>query len=532
MKDSDSTVWFDRRELIKGAIAGAGALALPAATRAQEGPRKGGRLRLAIPYNPAALDPMTGRNLPDLDTLYAVFDALIDFVPETLELKPGLAKSWSFTDPKTLVLELVDGVNFHDGTPFNAEAVKFNLDRYKNDPRSNVKADMGTVESIEVTGKSQVTLKLNRPNAGLPAILTNRIGLIVSPKSIQDKGGNVDRTPVGTGPFKFVSWQDNSSIVLNRNENYWREGLPYLDGIDMRIINELNTAVRAVVAGEADLAINLQAPQKVIADRSPNVIATAKPSLVLYGAFLNYGRPPLDDVRVRQALNYAINRDEINKIAGAGLGQVSSAILPQGALGLRSGDAEFLYLRSGEGEEAARRGGPSERAGNRDDRLGRSARHAAPGDHYLPAREDRHPRQAGGACAAAGDAGLHDGEEGGDVPQSRLLLPRSQPGLRGPVRRYRVAQCQRHRAAGLPRAARHNHGVAGPGRAQRRLRQAAALRRRAGDAARAVHFACGGSLQPQGAEFQGKHDLGAEADRGLAQGMNNRQVVMEWAFAA
>lgn len=331
MKDKDlqSTARLDRRELIKGAVAGAGVLALRGAAFAQDTPRKGGRLRLAIPYNPAALDPMTGRNLPDLDTLYAVFDGLIDFVPETLELKPGLAKSWAFSDPKTLVLELVDGVSFHDGTPFNAEAVKFNLERYRNDPRSNVKADIASVDSVEVTGKNQVTLKLNRPNAGLPNILTNRIGLIVSPKSVQDAGGNIDRAPVGTGPFKFVSWQDNNSIVLNRNENYWRPGLPYLDGIDIRIINELNTAVRAVVAGEADIAINLQAPQKAVADRSPNVVAVAKPSLVLYGAFLNYGRPPLDDVRVRQALNYAINRDEINKIAAVGLGQVSSAILPK-----------------------------------------------------------------------------------------------------------------------------------------------------------------------------------------------------------
>jgi ABC-type transport system substrate-binding protein len=331
MKDTDlqSAAWLDRRELIKAAIAGAGTLALPGTAFAQDAPRKGGRLRLAIPYNPAALDPMTGRNLPDFDTLYAVFDALIDFVPQTLELKPGLAKSWTFTDPQTLVLELVENVNFHDGTPFNAEAVKFNLERYKNDPRSNVKADIASVDSIEITGKNQVTLKLNRPNAGLPNILTNRIGLIVSPKSIQDKSGNVDRTPVGTGPFKFVSWQDNESIVLNRNENYWKPGLPYLDGIDMRIINELNTAVRAVVAGEADLAINLQAPQKAIADRSSNVVSRAAPSLVLFGAFLNYGRPPLNDVRVRQALNYAINRDEINKIAAVGLGQVSSAVLPK-----------------------------------------------------------------------------------------------------------------------------------------------------------------------------------------------------------
>jgi peptide/nickel transport system substrate-binding protein/glutathione transport system substrate-binding protein len=87
--------------------------------------------------------------------------------------------------------------------------------------------------------------------------------------------------------------------------------------------------VRAVVAGEADLAINLQAPQKAVADRSSNVVGRAAPSLVLFGAFLNYGRPPLDDLRVRQALNYAINRDEINKIAAVGLGQVSSAVLPK-----------------------------------------------------------------------------------------------------------------------------------------------------------------------------------------------------------
>ena len=82
---------LDRRQLIKVAGAGAAALALPGAALAQAAPRKGGTLRLAIPYNPAAVDPMTGRNLPDFNVLYAVFDALIDFVPQTLELKPGLA---------------------------------------------------------------------------------------------------------------------------------------------------------------------------------------------------------------------------------------------------------------------------------------------------------------------------------------------------------------------------------------------------------------------------------------------------------
>ena len=92
-KVDDHSNGLDRRTLIKTAIAGAGVFALPGSAFAQDAQKKGGTLRMAMPYNPAALDPMTGRNLPDLDTLYAVFDALIDFVPQTLELKPGLAKS-------------------------------------------------------------------------------------------------------------------------------------------------------------------------------------------------------------------------------------------------------------------------------------------------------------------------------------------------------------------------------------------------------------------------------------------------------
>ena len=135
---------IDRRDVIKATAAVAGALLLP--TRAwRRTPRKGGTLRVAMPYNPGSVDPMTGRNLTDFNVLYSVFDALVDFEPLTLELKPGLAKSWKFEDLKTLVLELQEGVTFHDGSPFNADAVKFNLDRYKNDPRSNVKSDLSTL---------------------------------------------------------------------------------------------------------------------------------------------------------------------------------------------------------------------------------------------------------------------------------------------------------------------------------------------------------------------------------------------------
>ncbi|HVV94195.1 MAG TPA: ABC transporter substrate-binding protein [Hyphomicrobiales bacterium] len=322
----------DRRDLLKGTAALAGAALLPGTAYAAETakPRRGGTLRIAMPYNPASIDPMTGRNLTDLNVLYQVFDALIDFDPDTIDLKPGLAKSWKFTDPKTLVLDLESGIEFHDGTPFDAEVVKFNLDRYKNDKRSNVKSDLGSVASVEVTGKSQVTLHLSVANSGLPNILTNRVGLMVSPKSVKDHDGNIDRVAVGTGPFKFVSWEDNVSFVLTRNDKYWRSGLPHLDGISYKIIAELNTAARTVTSGQADLALNMQPQQKAVADRVKGIVAKATPSLVFFGAFFNYAHPPLSDVRIRQALNWGVDRDEIVKVSVLGLGEASSAVLPTG----------------------------------------------------------------------------------------------------------------------------------------------------------------------------------------------------------
>jgi peptide/nickel transport system substrate-binding protein/glutathione transport system substrate-binding protein len=326
----NSSVQPDRRDVLKGAAAAGALLLAPAGVRAATpAPRRGGTLRVSMPYNPGSLDPMTSRNLTDCNVLYGVFDTLIDYEPRTLELKPALAKAWRFSDPKTLVLDLVSGVEFHDGAPFDAAAVKFNFDRNMHDPRANTKADLSSIAAVEVTGKSQVTLHLHRPNAGLPTILTSRSGLMVSPQAVKAHGAAVTRQPVGTGPFKFVSWEDNASCILTRNPNYWRPGLPYLDGIDIRIVTELNTTARTVIAGQADIALDMQVDQKLIADRVKGIVATSQPSLIFFGAFLNYSRPPLNDVRIRQALNYGIDREAINKVINVGLGEPTSAILPK-----------------------------------------------------------------------------------------------------------------------------------------------------------------------------------------------------------
>jgi peptide/nickel transport system substrate-binding protein len=321
-----------RRTLMAGTAAVGGSLILPASVRAQDAqPRSGGTLRMVIPFNPASLDPITGRNNPDFNTLLMMYDALIAFDPQTLQLQPMLATEWEFTSPTTLVVKLREGVEFHDGEPFNADAVVFHIERCRTYDRSNVKSDLTVIDKVEATGPYEVSFALKHPDATLPATLADRAGCIVSPASVKAAAdGNVDRVPVGTGPFKFVEWQDNTLIKVVKNTNYWGDA-PYLDGIDVRIINEFNTAVRTVTAGEADIVTNMSAQQMAVAQRDPNVVAEASPSMIYYTAMMNYGEgSPLADIRVRQAMNYALDRPILNKVLWGGLGGGNCSMFPSG----------------------------------------------------------------------------------------------------------------------------------------------------------------------------------------------------------
>ena len=236
------TFAMDRRRFLS--LLGAGAAGAAASGMLPGHVRRalaaGGVLKVAAPANPSSLDPMTGGSGQDHPFLYTVFDTLVEWEYESLDPKPGLARAWSFPDPKTLVMDLQEGVKFHDGTDFNAEAVKFNLDRNRGDQRSNIKADLINVEAVEVSGPHQVTIRLKNPDAALPMILSDRAGMMCSPKAVTEKGDAHDRNPVGTGAWSFVTWNDNEKVVVKRNEGYWKKGTPKVDGIEFAIIPELS----------------------------------------------------------------------------------------------------------------------------------------------------------------------------------------------------------------------------------------------------------------------------------------------------
>ncbi|QWG17202.1 peptide ABC transporter [Bradyrhizobium sediminis] len=323
-------MWTTRREamaLLSGAVAG---VALGGNAHAQGAPKRGGVLRISAPTNPSSLDPATGGAGSDHAFLFTMYDTLTEWDFETLKPRPGLAESWSFTDPTIFVLNIRPGVTFHDGTPLDAEAVKFNLERNKSDPKSNIKADLATMASVAVTGPMQVTLKLNAPDAALPGILSDRAGMMVSPTALKaSAAGNVARTPVGAGAYTFVSWADGERIVVKRNEKYWKANRPYPDGIEFAIIPELTTGVRSVTAGQNDLIYQLPPRQKVVVERSNNLKVFNGPTLYVFQIFLNWAKPPFDDIRVRKAFNLAIDRESFVKAALAGLAEPAYMNLPK-----------------------------------------------------------------------------------------------------------------------------------------------------------------------------------------------------------
>ena len=203
--------------LLSGALAG---VALGGDARAQGTPKRGGILRISAPTNPSSLDPATGGAGSDHAFLFTMYDTLTEWDFETLKPKPGLAESWSFSDPTTLVLNIRPGVTFHDGTPLDAEAVKFNLERNKTDPKSNIKADLATMASADShrsdAGDAEAE-HARRRVARHPLRPRRHDGLADGAQGTA--AGNLARTPVGAGAYAFVSWADGerSSSSATRN---------------------------------------------------------------------------------------------------------------------------------------------------------------------------------------------------------------------------------------------------------------------------------------------------------------------------
>ena len=247
---------------------------------------------------------------------YAIYDPLIKRTAEG-DFQPYLAESMEPNeDLTTWTLKLRPNVQFHDGTPLNAQALKTIWDTYLVAPGSNLTANLAEVQSLDVVDDLTVTYTLKAPNAAFPDLLTDPAGWPFSPTAAAAAGPDAGSSPVGTGPFRFVSWQRDSQLVVEKNEDYWREGLPYLDGITFRPIPDEDTRVSSLQSGDIDAMQSLRQSTVARARENDGVDNYEFLGNNSGGSNFNTSRPPFDDVRVRRALALALDQEALIEVLG------------------------------------------------------------------------------------------------------------------------------------------------------------------------------------------------------------------------
>jgi len=290
-----------------------GALSLPAF--AQTAPKKGGTLRVGFYLEASTMDPHLSGSKVDRQIYHNIYEPLI-VLDVNLGLKPGLAESWQQPDPKTLVMKLRRGVKFHDGTDWNAEAAKLNFDRMKTEPKSVRKGEVASIESVDILDPYTIKINLRRPDAALLATLTDRAGMMVSPKVIQERGPELERNAkgAGTGPFEFVEWVKDDHLLIKRNEAYWNtQGGPYLDRVRYRPIPDDTVKLQSLQSNEIDVIDYVQPRDVAAVKADKNVVVLDVPSLAAFAYQLNMTRPPFNVKALRQAVAYALDTQQIVK---------------------------------------------------------------------------------------------------------------------------------------------------------------------------------------------------------------------------
>lgn len=277
-------------------------------------------LRIGLNEDPDVLDPHRARTFVGRIVFTSLCNKLVDITPD-LKFTPELATEWQWSDDgKALTFKLRPGVKFHDGEPFNAAAVKANIDRARTLPDSLRKSELTSVESVEVVDDTTVTLKLSRPDAPLLSQLSDRAGMMMSPKAL----GSADfgQKPVCSGPYKFVERVQNDRIVLERFADYWDAKSYNFDRVVFQPIPDTTVRLANLRSGNLDLLERL-APSDVPAVKGDAKLTFAPVSGIGYqGLTINTNngdraKTPLgQDKRVRQALELSIDRNVINEVVG------------------------------------------------------------------------------------------------------------------------------------------------------------------------------------------------------------------------
>jgi peptide/nickel transport system substrate-binding protein len=297
--------------------------------------RRGGTLRVAYHEEFRTLDPHFSLQVAERYMMYAVYNTLVgmdeDFTPV-----PELAESWSNPDPRSYVFKLRQAVKFHDGSDFDAEAVKWNIDRLKDPATKSPRAsDVNKIDSVEVIDKYTVKFNLTMPFAPLLAVMMDRPGFMVSPSAARKSGADYGRNPVGTGPFKFVQWTQDQGATVERNTSYWNAAEPYVDRVEFRLNPDPTVRVTMLKSGEVDLIDRFDTKDVPGLQADSNLKVLEQHGGAWQGLQWHVNEAPFDNKLVRQAVAWGVNRQALGKIQWSGYGDI-----PNGPVTIALGNPE------------------------------------------------------------------------------------------------------------------------------------------------------------------------------------------------
>ncbi len=310
-------------------VAALSSAAAPRAAMAQDTPKRGGTMNAAISADPVNLDPHLSSAYSTFQVLENVYNQLVG-LDNNLQIVPELAESWTVSEDKlTYTFKLRPGVTFHNGRELTADDVVYSYERIRNpETKSGWAYLFEPIDKIEATDPSTVTISTKQIYAPLLTKLASQGTAIVPKEAVE--AGTLDKTPVGTGPFSFVEFVPADRLTIKRNETYWEEGLPYLDQVVFKPIPDETVKQTNLETQNVDWADSVPAQNATELMESEDLVVQRVAGTAYTYLGMNTKRKPLDDKRVRQAISYALDREEIAAIALYDLAAPSQSPIPEG----------------------------------------------------------------------------------------------------------------------------------------------------------------------------------------------------------
>jgi peptide/nickel transport system substrate-binding protein/oligopeptide transport system substrate-binding protein len=330
-------------------LAGVAALAIAvnSPALAQDAPKQGGEIVITYQNDVATLDPAIGYDWQNWSMIKSLFDGLMDYEPGTTTLRPDLAESYEISpDGTVFTFKLRPGVKFHNGREMTAEDVKYSIERVLDPATQSPGAGFfGSIKTITAVDPLTVKFELSRPDATFLHQMALNFSHVVPKEAVDEHGADFGKNPVGTGAYKMTEWTLGQRVVFERNPDHWRQGTPFLDKITFEIGQEPTVALLRLQRGEVDVLGDGIPPAQFLQVRDdPQYKDWIVEGGQLHTGYvtMNVKTPPFDNVKVRQAVNHAINKDRIVRVIN-GRAVPANQPLPPSMPGYDKGYAGYAY---------------------------------------------------------------------------------------------------------------------------------------------------------------------------------------------